>query len=101
MEFDLACFFFGEAAYAEAEKAGEEPLDFFIRNENDLLRTVSIDPATPTHWIDWTGSLNLIVGTYVEWPDPDRTGGSCPDYCPVWLLLEGGVVTDVVEQYIP
>jgi hypothetical protein len=38
-----------------------------------------------------------------DWPD---TGGTryvpCPgDYCAAWVYVNGGVITELVEQYLP
>lgn len=102
LTFDLACLWFGDAAWEAAAEDGEEaPNDVYIRNENPALRTVVLEPDTPTHRVDWTGALELVITTWADWPSFHGTGGSCPDWCPVWLIVDQGVVTDVVEQYLP
>ena len=38
-----------------------------------------------------------------EWPpDWERAYAECPgEFCGVWLYVNDGVVTEIVEQYVP
>jgi hypothetical protein len=97
--FDLACFWTGEAAIDAAAEDGEEAFDFYIRNQNPTNREVPIAGDARIWYLDGTVSLTEI--TAPEWPHP----GSflmCPgEYCSVWLYVNGGEVTALVEQYLP
>lgn len=100
---DLACFWFGEIAYEVGEAAGEEVAnDFFISNESDRIRTVPVSPEA----IVWTLAGDTTEGhteiPYEDWPNEESTYVDCPgDFCTVWLYVNDGLVTDIVEQYIP
>ncbi len=103
-EFDLACVYFGEAAWAKAAEQGEEaPNDVWIGNDNDLVRTVELNSATPVTWIlDITSETGYAVTPYADWVDDPSGYSNCPgDFCAVWVHVDGGEVTEIVEQYLP
>ncbi|MGB5760454.1 MAG: hypothetical protein WBM50_26300 [Acidimicrobiales bacterium] len=102
IEFDLACWFTGDAATAAATEDGEEsppPNDYYIRNENNLLRTLTINPATNVAWLPDPGDPESTeTVAYDTWlanqtDRPNRPG--------VWLDIEAGQVTAIEEQYVP
>lgn len=90
--FDLACYYIGAAAEAEAAKRGDEvDNDYYVVNENPQVRTVTLaDGATATC---------VQLGAGVESVDctPADVGG---DWA-VWLRVQGGEVDRIVEQYAP
>ena len=101
--FDLACFWTGTAAAERATEDGEEVFDFYIRNENPDTRTLQRDPAGTAYWLDASGDLTPKAIPMSDWP---VTTGSpyqeCPgDNCAAWVYINGGVVTELVEQYLP
>ncbi len=103
VDFDLACWFTGDAAVLAAAEDGDEsppPNDYHVRNENPMLRTVGVspavevaamtnvgDPATegPMAFADW-------VAVRVDGPDPPMD---------VWIVVEDGLVVSITEQYRP
>lgn len=97
LSFDLACIWVGEAAYRRTVEAGEEPIvGFWISNVNPKIRTVPIaSDATIYHLTPWVGIDSI---SYLEW-----LRGPCHGFeansCPVWLYVNGGRVTGVVEQF--
>ena len=104
IEFDLACFYFGEIAWEVAAGVGEEANnDYWIVNDNRLLRTVPLDAEAVVWSIpgDLTDLQPLRYDT--EWPpDWERAYAECPgEFCGVWLYVNDGVVTEIVEQYVP
>ncbi|GBD84600.1 kelch motif protein [bacterium BMS3Abin02] len=103
--FDLACFWTGEAAAAEAAADGQEPLegDFHIRDEDPQTRTVARDSAGTAYWLDGAGDLTPQAIPMSDWPVIGGTAyQECPgDHCAAWLYVNGGVVTELVEQYLP
>ena len=102
LTFDLACFFTGDAAVAAATADGEEAFDFYIRNQNPKLFTVPLDPAGTAYWLDATAAdITPLPIVMTDWP---VNGGytPCPgEYCSVWLFVNDGEVTELVEQYLP
>ncbi len=103
VEFDLGCFFFGDIAWEVAAAAGEEaPNDFYIMNSNPALRIVPVAPGTPAWTLGADSSAGLQEIAYEEWPPDGFTYTPCPgEFCSVWLYVNGGEATAVVEQYLP
>lgn len=103
VEIDIACFWFGEIAYEVGESFGEEVNnDYYIQNENPLMRKVPIgdDPIVWTLAGDTTEGHSPIA--FDEWPLGGFTYVPCPgDFCGVWLYLNDGLITEIVEQYVP
>ncbi len=106
VEFDLACFYFLDAAIAACSEDGE-PVenDWCATNENPTLRTVTIDPNVPVHTVvPGASGLELTPLPFAEWLPEERedTFQVChPESCLVWLYVNGGEVTEMVEQYTP
>lgn len=104
LTFDLACFFTGAAGVAAAAADGDPDydLDFYIRNMNPKLFTIDLDPGGTAYAIDASApDVTPVAGPMTDWPA--GTGYvSCPgNVCAVWLFVNGGVVTELVEQYLP
>lgn len=101
--FDLGCFFTGAAAVAAAAADGEEAFDFYIRNQNPRTFAVALAAAGTAYWLDATGDLTpqpIPMGTWPVAAPPSYQ--TCPDTsCGVWLYVNGGVATELVEQYRP
>lgn len=54
---DLACFYFGDIAYDKGATDGEEVNnDYYVRNVNPTLRTVTVDASMPVYEISSTDS---------------------------------------------
>ena len=102
--FDLACFWTGEAAVAAATADGEEEVfDFYIRNANARTRTAVGSPDGTAYWLDSAGDLTPQPTLMTDWPVVSETAyQDCPSQqCAVWLYMNDGVVTELVEQYLP
>ncbi|HSQ38384.1 MAG TPA: hypothetical protein VLS92_10880 [Acidimicrobiia bacterium] len=101
--FDLACFFTGAAAEAAAEADEMEAFDFYVRNQVATTFAVPISPGIRVWYIS-VSSADVAAPTEipaVAWPPPDSYL-ECPgDHCSVWLYVNGGQVTAIVEQYLP
>lgn len=102
LSFDLACFWVGQAA---ADHSGDEEVAdaYYIGNDNPQLRTVPRDPSGTAYWIEANAGLAPQPVPMADWP---VVGGNqyvpCPgQYCGVWLYINGGVATELVEQYVP
>ena len=103
IEIDIACFWFGEIAYEVGEADGEEINNsFYIQNQNELARRVPLGES-PVVWTlagDTTEGHSSIP--YDLWPSDESTYVPCPgEYCGVWIYLNDGHITEVVEQYVP
>lgn len=106
--FDLACFFTGETACDAQIEDGfaadeDECLDFWIRNQVATTFTVPIAADARVWYVDM---LSGDVGSPTEiplssWPSPDSFQDCPGEYCSVWLYVNGGRVTAIVEQYLP
>lgn len=101
--FDLACFFFGPVAETEAEADGSSaPGGFYIRNQNPLTRDIAIPASSAVYTIDASTGNTFLELTFADWPA--GTGGyiPCPgEFCGVWITITDGLITGIVEQYLP
>jgi hypothetical protein len=103
IDFDLACFFTGEAAVDAAAEDGEEAFDFYIRNNVAVTYHVSVAVGARVWYISMT-SGDVSMPTEIplaSWPNPDSFQDCPSDHCAVWLYVNGGQVTGIVEQYLP
>lgn len=106
--FDLVCWFTGAAADDAAASSGAELLENgdYISNQNALVRVVPISTDTPMSVVVQSGSGFAFVTTDIlrvsGLPNTYTAGFNCPGpSCGVWLYVNGGAVTEVVEQYFP
>ena len=103
--FDLACFYVGAEAEAQAAAVGEEVNnDYFISNVNPTTRTVPV-AAKAVVWTI-TGDVSQGVMTPLsfrsEWTGAESSYTSCPGAnCPMWLYVNSSVIDEMVEQYLP
>ncbi len=104
LEFDLACWFSGDAAVLASAEDGEEsppPNDYYIRNVNPQLRSVTIAADAEVAWLPNVGdptSEETVV--YASWVAGRELRGV--ELQPgVWLTIEDGEVTGIREQYVP
>jgi hypothetical protein len=100
--FDLACWFTGTAAAAAASEDGEEsppPNDYYVRNLNEVVRTLTVGSGTEVAWLPSPGDpTSLEVVSYAQWrvEQPGRL------YAPgVWITVDDGEITSIQEQYVP
>jgi hypothetical protein len=104
--FDLGCFFTGAAAdaAANADYGGTDGAEegFHIRNQNPKTFPVTIAPTAQVYYVDQAGPTwfpELIP--LASWPST-TSWLPCPgDSCAVWLYVNGGQATGIVEQYLP
>ncbi len=101
LDFDLACFFTGDAAAtAAAEDGGESPPpnDYYVRNANDQLRTLGVQADAPVRWYPDGGGPTDARTTYDQWL-PDR--GDQQFGFAVWLTIVDGAIVEIEEQWVP
>ena len=101
IEFDLACWFSGEAAVAAAEEAGEEsppPNDYFIRNNNELTRDLPVaEDVEVTFYLSGDPEAE-VRGDLQAWRGIlDDRGGIFG----IWVETADGQVTSIEEQWVP
>lgn len=102
IDFDLSCFYYGDIAYEEGALDGEEVYnDYYVRNANPTLRTIPV-AGDVTVWEIDAGSVGFIEVPFSAWPVDPSSYLACPsDWCGVWLFVNGGAVTEILEQYFP
>lgn len=101
ISFDLACLFIGDAATAAAAADGEEsppPNDYYVRNENEQIRVLTVAADTPLTWYTSGDPNDEETGTYTEWLDWLATQES---YLGIWVTIESGTVTEIQERWVP
>lgn len=101
--FDLACYFTGAAAEAEAIADGEEAFDNYIRNQNPKTFPVSISPLAQVFYIDAT-SEDVLAPELIplsSWPTAESYMDCPGEFCGVWLYVNGGQATGIVEMFQP
>lgn len=102
VDFDLACFYTGNAAAAEATARGEEsppPNDYLITNDNPTLRTVPVAAGAVGYRLDM--NIELAPVPFADFIADPGEFQACPDFCLMWLYVNGGEVTEIVSQYVP
>ena len=100
IQFDLACWFTGEPAVKAAAQDGAEsppPNDYYIRNASRTLRGVTVGPKIDVIWLPNVAKPATAPTSYQQWVI-DRSPVFGP---PVWITIKGGVLTRIVEQYLP
>lgn len=101
VEFDLACWFSGDAAVLASAEDGEEsppPNDYHIRNVNPTVRDVPVGASAAVRWLENPGSADLTDITYADWLASRLDRFFQPN---AWLEVKGGEITLVEEQYQP
>jgi hypothetical protein len=110
--FDLAYFLTGEAANEAAAEHGDEvpvPNDYYIVNDNDLLRTLTLADHLELSLLDWNhccderfdGDLDSFARAIDE--GTFEAGGFVYNgtLSPYWLTVEDGEIVRIEEQYLP
>ncbi len=102
IEFDLACWFTGDAATRAAEEEGEEsppPNDYYVRNSNETTRDVPVADGTQVIWYPNFGDPTTEATIdYQLW----LTEAEERDFMPgVWIEVSGGEVVEIAEQWVP
>jgi hypothetical protein len=92
LSFDLACYYTGAAAEAEAASRGDEVTnDYYVVDDNDLERMLAIAEGATASCVDPAAQIQLVDCT-----PPDVAG----DWN-VWVRVVDGAVDRMIEQYAP
>jgi hypothetical protein len=103
ISLDLGCLYTGDNARAEAEFDGTDaPNDYYIRNVVPKIFTTPAAPAFRAVWL--RTDLEFVESDFAGWAD--RTAAppfmECPGAsCRVWLYVNGGRITELLEQFLP
>ena len=106
--FDLACFWTGvpacDAQIADGFAAdASECLDFYVQNNVATTFDVPVASGARVWYVDMV-SGDVSSPTEIplaSWPSPDSFQDCPGQYCAVWLYVNGGEATGIVEQYLP
>ncbi len=111
MEFDLAEFLTGDAASRAAAEdrvteSGEQiDNDYYVRNANDRLRTLSLVQDVEVRIVDWPQCCDLTEGDLATLAAAFRPGGKTERYhgpdSGYWLTVSSGAVSAIEEQFLP
>lgn len=102
--FEFACLYFGDAAWEEAAEDGTEaPNDVYIRATDRISEVPVIEGATAYTIVSPANSeLRIDSVPFADWPQDPMGYIPCPgESCSVWLYVNNGIVTEVLEQYLP
>jgi hypothetical protein len=102
--FELACLYFGDAAWEEAAKEGTEaPNDVYIRATDRIFEVPVREGATAYTIVSPVNAeLRIDAISFSDWPQDPLGYTPCPGKsCTVWLYVNDGTVTEVLEQYLP
>jgi hypothetical protein len=100
LEFDLACWFVGDAAIAAAAEDGERlEIDYYLRNVSTRTRRLPIADDTPVVWYGMGAGdpSNPDMISYADWRVFELEHICCAG---VWLTVDAGVVTRIQEQWV-
>lgn len=101
LEFDLACWFTGDAAVLAAAEDGEEsppPNDYYVRNANPETRDVPVASEVEVVFYPDGDPTNEDTVSYDEWVGLVAQRGY---EVGVWLEVEEGMITEIREQWVP
>jgi hypothetical protein len=101
IEFDLACFLTGQAAVDAAAEDGEEsppPNDYYIRNDNPLIRSLDVSSEAEVTWYPTSDPSSETVVTFEQWAE--EVVGRGFEFG-VWLDVIDGQVVEIREQWVP
>jgi len=96
VEFDLACFFFGDAADTAATADGFADVvedGYYVRNQNHAIRTVPVANGATVYVLPGGDTTFSTLDFSVWAPGPGDFGH--------WLVVNDGAVTEIMEQYAP
>lgn len=107
LDFDLACWFEGEAANLAAAEDGMEvpvPNDYYVRNTNETIRELPIEPGTEVTFYPSGDPTDEETGTVSDWIDAREALAVA--YSPdvllgVWITVDDGVVDSITEMWVP
>ncbi|MBL8537892.1 MAG: hypothetical protein JNM59_10860 [Hyphomonadaceae bacterium] len=105
IDFDLACFYVGDAAAAQATAHNEEFVnDYYLVNNATTIRRLDVAANATAYRLSTAGGVALERTTYADLvANPgEATASFCPgELCAVWVFVNDGRVTEVMQQFFP
>lgn len=107
VDFDLACFYVGDAAAAQASARNDEsppPNDYYIVNDVATTRRLDVAANVTAYRLSAEGGAALERTTYADFiANPGPEGSAiCPGVsCATWVFINDGRVTEVMSQFFP
>jgi hypothetical protein len=101
IEFDLACWFSGQAAVEAAAEDGEEsppPNDYYVRNRSQVTRTVPVVADAQTVYYPTGDPSGGTKGSFADWREVVDSRGP---WFGIWIVIEGGEAVAIEEQWVP
>jgi len=101
LEFDLACWFSGDAAVEAAAEDGVEsppPNDYYIRNDNPQVRSLSVSSEARVIWYPDGDPTSETESSFEEWAGAVTGRGFLFG---VWVDVIDGEVQQIREQWVP
>jgi cytoskeletal protein RodZ len=101
IDFDLACWFSGEAAVTAAAEDGAEsppPNDYYVRNQNNTVRTIDVTTEASIVWYANGDPTSETTGDYPGWIQILETRG--PIFG-IWIKTVNGKAVDIGEVWVP
>jgi len=101
LDFDIACWFTGNAATQAAAEDGEEsppPNDYYVRNANPDTREVPVGELVEVTFYPDGDPDNSSEIDYDDWGGMVATRGF---ELGVWLQIENGAIDEIHEQWVP
>ena len=108
LRFDLAYFYTGAEADAQAAARGDEtpvPNGYYIVNDNPKLRDLPISPTVKVRYIPEGACCDLQPGTF-DGLTAAANGTAMSDYPTMsytywWITIAGGQVVKIEQQFLP
>ncbi len=97
IDFDLQCFYVGDAAAAQAEAHNEEFVnDYYLVNDSATIRRLTVAPDAIAYRLSATNGVDLERTTYA-----DLIANTEPENAQIWVFINDGKVTEVMMQFFP
>ncbi|MGD9815206.1 MAG: hypothetical protein AB7Q23_08360 [Hyphomonadaceae bacterium] len=106
LDFDLACFYTGDAAVAQAAAHNDEsppPNDYYLVNDATTIRRLEVAADVTAYRLSTANSVDLERTTYAGLiADPGSARAFCPgEGCAIWVFVNDGRVTELMLQFLP
>ena len=101
LDFDLACWFTGDAAVQASAEDGEEsppPNDYYVRNDNPATREVVLGDNVQVAFFPDGDPNNETQIDYDDWKGMVAARGY---ELGVWLTIEDGAISEIHEVWVP
>jgi hypothetical protein len=105
IDFDLACFYVGDAAAVQARAHNDEsppPNDYYLINDTATTRRFYVAANVAAYRLSAAGGAALERTTYGDLiADPGPSSGCPGGSCAIWVFVNRGHVTEVMSQFFP